>query len=255
MRGTRAIVDDFEGGPALYLLFDPGKRPALDDVRAALAASSRIVISQEPSVDDRDTVWLELLYDGLTFDLAGLAGHKSVGFPSVNYSLELPQDWSIADGEAVSLGPGPHLSGGGHILPVFRVWMAVADTLCTRLENLRAVVWGPASVAIGATAFVRLVEGWLAGGAFPSLALIGFSQQTEGTIRTDGLAFFTGQELLIDADLSLDRAQATRLAVRLIHECVSMGKLEESARFTGPDGAPLAISPLSDGNCLQVHRG
>ncbi|HTM96483.1 MAG TPA: hypothetical protein VL100_11800 [Croceibacterium sp.] len=197
--------------------------------------------------------WLELLINGLTFDMRGLAGGLPVEMPALrhNFGLDDPLPGAV---QAVSLAAGPHLAGGENMMPIVRSQLALSLRLAT-LPGVVAIVWTPAQSAMAVDHFTTLVSAWLEGGAFPALGLTAFSLALDGGLQSDGLAFFTGQELRLEPELAEDGVAATKLAVRLINELVEYGKVAERFEMTGPDGAPLVLEPSANGAFVRVRAG
>lgn len=100
--------------------------------------------------------------------------------------------------------------------------------------------------------FRRSVADWLDGGAFPGLVLTALEQEHNGAMVSRGLALLTGQELRFEPDKRLPSAAMARLAVRLIHELVQSGPLQQERDFTGPAGEHLLAVPVRDGSELRI---
>ena len=49
-----------------------------------------------------------------------------------------------------------------------------------------------------------------------------------------------------------DRADAVRLAVRLVNLLVGTGKLADTQRITAPDGGTLRLEPSANGRFVRV---
>jgi hypothetical protein len=64
--------------------------------------------------------WLELLVNGLTFDVVGLSPGKGAEQPACVHSYSLPAGSEPFGLEAVTVRPGPHLAGGQTMAPVLR---------------------------------------------------------------------------------------------------------------------------------------
>lgn len=251
--------------PGIFLLFDKGRRPRKSDIVAALASSTTSSISHDPSLRDerhpqaeQEPVhshtgeWLELLQWGMTFDLLGLAPGPAVTVPEIAYRFGCDVETGTGSEEALALVPGPHLADGSHSLPIVRAQLDVAAALSGALGGVLALCWSPARSAMGPKLFRRSVETWLSGGPFPALGLTGFSVGLDGSLRSEGLDHFIGQELALDSSLSDDRVGATQLAVRLVHEMVGSGKLEASRRFVTSEGKALRLAPDQEGKIIQV---
>lgn len=198
--------------------------------------------------------WLELLRDGLTFDLSGLAPGPGSSFPVLAHRFDLPALPTPDDHEAMSLRPGPHLAASGNSLPINRALLGLACDLVHHFEDLVAVGWGPACSAIGRRFFESVTSAWLDGGPFPALGLTAFVETPDGALQSAGLAFWTGQELRIEPPLSADRIAATRLGIRLVNHLVLIGGLSADERITAPDGTRLVLRPSRDRALISVWR-
>lgn len=220
------------------------------------ADSGRFSISHSPaaSVSSRaSSDWVELLASGLTFDLSGLAPAEGVSPPPPMhlFGFDQPPEWPA--GGALHLAVGAHLYGGGGLLPVVRTMVALGARLA-RLDGAVAVGWHPARSVIAAGLFCRMVEGWLAGGAFPALGLTALARDPDGGLRSEGLAHFIGQELRIEPYHGEPLADAAKLALRLIHGFVESGPVSATFETTGLNGAPLLVEPSANRSFIRVWR-
>ena len=256
-------VQEFGGGAstsAASLLFAPGDRPGAEHVRALAGLDTTFVISLEPSEEGAapsggaaHTVrWLELLANGLAFDLEGLAPGESQPIPPRGYAYGLPAAFSQGPLEAISLRPGPHIAAGGRMLPVVRgtAWLAAR---LSALPNVQAVAWHPARTWSGPQYFRESVVRWVEGGAFPGLGLTALAPTPEGGLQSEGLALFTGQELRLEPRLVVDRPAGARLALRLLHWLVENGRLEQQAALTGPSGESLLLGASANGRFVDAR--
>lgn len=241
-------------GTGLFLLFAAGGRPDRVALREALAGHGRGMVSFDPaSVPAPDAQsWLELLYDGLTFDCLGLAPGPALALPARRHRLHLDAGGDDTALETMGLFPGPHCAAAAHTLPVVRAQLALGLALAGKFAGLAQVVWGPSATAMAPAFFLRAVEGWLGGGPFPALALVAYRLLDDGALASSGLAFFTGQELRIAVELASDPAAATRLAARLIHELVAAPSIREPRDFLAPGGQALRLQPDDGGTLVTV---
>lgn len=236
------------------MLFAVGARPTAGEIERLLTASSQpghaARISHRPP-DDHG--WLELLASGLTYDLRGLAPGCAAPIPPLCDVYGLPQDIDKFEFEAISLAPGPHIAAGGSLMPVVRILIGVAANLALELP-ITAVCWSPAGSWMEPRYFGRIVVNWLSGGAFPALGLTCLRSRPDGVIESTGLAFFTGQELLVPERLGETKAEAVKLAGRIVDHLVRHGPLERSDTFSGPGGEQLVIERSSDGRHVLAKR-
>lgn len=257
------------------MLFAPGKRPTRAAFARFVSQRSAVSFSHDPAKERdgkllvaedepiggafaaaraRDEVWLELLREGLTFDLVGLAPGRPLSAPAITHRFDFPAEPAGSELQAIAIMPGPHLAGGERSMPVLRGMLALARDLTQHFEDVEAVFWPPSGSIIGRRFFESVVSAWLEGGAFPALGLIAFEETADKALQSVGLAFWIGQELRIEAPLSTDKVAATRLAVRLINQLVMVGGIEESERVVAPDGTRLVMHASRNSQFVRVRR-
>ncbi|WEK47145.1 MAG: hypothetical protein P0Y56_02330 [Candidatus Andeanibacterium colombiense] len=249
--------------PVVSLLFEEAVRPDALAIHELAVRSSEFTVSHDPLEDDGGKGggkdggnaggnWLELLANGLTFDLKGLAP-GSAGPPERHSNLfDLPARFNPFRFSAVTLTPGPHLLDGAAMMPVVRSQMWLTAQLA-RLPGLRAIGWLPARALSGPGHFRRSIGRWLEGGAFPGIGLTALLTVPDGGMQSEGLAFFTGQELRIEPELTADGPRAARIALRLIHELVERGPVEAPESIIGPAGEALRLDPSPNGRFVRVR--
>ena len=260
----------------LYLLFARDKRPNQSALREFANNQAAVSIAHDPAGSNGlqlvaadgmtisksffgdetliDLSWLELLRDGLTFDLKGLAPSEPAAFPQIAHHFDFETTPGPATYEALHLHPGLHLAGGERNEPVVRALLALARDLVHNFDALEAVVWPPAQSVIGRRFFESVSTAWLDGGAFPALGLTAFKKTIDGALQSVGLDYWIGQELRIEAPLSNDPSGATRLGVRLINQLIHIGGIDLAESIIAPDGSRLLLSPSSNGNFIRVTR-
>lgn len=239
---------DGTGGAILSLLFAQGQRPGVDSL-ADLAAQGGdgvgFTLSHLPGDGGN---WVELLAGGLTYDCHGLAPGDPLAVPGKGALLGLE---SVPAGEAIGLGPAPHLAEGMAMVPVVRVLAGLGAELA-RLPGVEAVYWHPAHCWMAVDYYRRVVGSWLGGGAFPALGLTSLQREPDGAMVSVGLALLTGQELRFEPDRTLAPAAVARIAVRLIHSLIESGPLSHRSEAEGPEGERLVIEPVRRGRQLRV---
>lgn len=265
MSRRQANVQTWKGeeiglGSAVSLLFSPGDRPGAKAIRMlAGGGKAEFSVSLEPQIADADDAdvhrerWVELLVSGLTFDLTGLAGGEPAPMPARGHLYGVAPSVVDAPLEAITLVPGPHLAGGGSMLPVVRMLAWLGANLA-KLPGTRAVVWHPARCWSGPQHFRDVVLRWIEGGVFPGFGLAAIMPMADGGLQTEGLALFTGQELRIEPDTAVDRAAAAKIALRLLHLLVESGPVDAAEQVTGPAGEKLRLEPSANGRFVRVWR-
>lgn len=202
---------------------------------------------------DQDQGWLELLASGLTFDLGGLAPAQAATLPPHPYHFGFSEQLALDNCEAISLIPGGHLSGGEALMPVVRTMMGLGAQLAA-LPGLCAVVWHASGSVMEPGLFIRLIDGWLAGGAFPALGLTALARDPDDGVRSVGLGFFIGQELRIEPFQGEVMPGAARLALRLVHALVENGPVLAPLDMRGEEGQALLVEPSANGRFIRVWR-
>lgn len=250
-------------GSAATLLFAAGRRPNADAIHRLAENQGGFSVSFDPSSEhaasdapaaDSGLVWLELLTNGMTFDLVGLTSGTPAEQPPCVHGYALPANADPIGMEALTIRPGPHLSGGQAMSPVVRALAGLTATL-SALDGVEGVAWHAARSWCGPKYFRESVQRWIDGGVFPGLGLTSLAVTADGGMQSEGLALFTGQELRIEPELMEDRSAGGKIGLRLIDHLVRVGHVETSQRISGPDGEPLRLEPSANGRFVRVWRG
>lgn len=240
--------------PYLFLLFEKDRRPAAAQIRAAVEAANLGMVSHDPTSrapgPEQEgggpvSHWLEVLVSGLSFDIRGLEPGPSLAPPATRHRFGDADVASLRKSEAIGIAPGPHLAGAAGSIPVLRALLQLGAGLVAQLDAVTAVVWQPAASAMGPRLFIHAIGGWLENGAFPALGLMGAVANPQGELVSDGLGFFIGQELVLDASLATDRIAGTRLLLRLVDRLVADGSLADVAIVGLAGGDSLRLVPES----------
>ncbi len=270
---TETSASDAKG---LYLLFAKGKRPDRAAIREFVANQIAVNLTHDPADDSQlqlvaaegevikraepdrrapdDVRWLELLRDGLMFDLRGLSDGEAISFPEVEFKFDLEEMPRPVFFEALQLTPGHHLAGGERTMPVAKGLIALARDLVHHFDEIEAIVWPHSSSAIGPRFFESVATSWLDGGPFPALGLTAFRETIDGALQSIGLNFWIDRELRIELPLSKDKISATRLAVRIVNQLVLLGGIDGNERVAAPDGSLLIMRTSRNGKFIRVWR-
>ena len=278
-KGGAAILlyeDAFDGrsaqvkGPVLHFLFSAGQRPSRDALRRVIAPSLRFRIGDHltsgpggahvvgaSGIDDRrDANRLEVIVDGLGFDVLGLEPGVALSQPDIAHYADGPIDLVSDRVEVVTLTPGPHIASASGERPIVRAMMELAVGLATAWTRSTAVVWSPARMAATPGFFSRAMARWVGGGSFPTTALVGFAEiagpQGEVAFRSEGAAFFVGQEVEVSGSITDIPEMAKGVGSRVVNHLIANGSVSDVAHIQGRDGAVLRLSPSNDGRLLHV---
>jgi hypothetical protein len=95
---------------------------------------------------------------------------------------------------------------------------------------------------------------WIEGGAFPGLGLAALSASPDGGMVSEGLALFTGQEVLLTPSIAENRAAGARTALRVMHWLVENGAIDGRETLTGPGGELLQLEPSANRRVIKVWK-
>ena len=245
-------LDLDENVSAVSLIFSAGARPDTSAIRALAASSGKFAVSYDPAeLSGGDNGWIELLASGLTFDVTGLKPGPPQLQPERVHLYGLSEQPDFPACEAITITPGPHLSGGKVMFPVLRC-LAWLGALLAELPQLRAVAWHPARSWSEPVYFRSGVLRWIEGGVFPGLGLTAIVPTADGSLMSEGLAMFIGQELVLAPAMARDRAEAAKIALRLVNWLVENGKITETASMMGPSGEILRLQPEQNQQIIKV---
>jgi hypothetical protein len=235
--------------PLAALLFDTAARPDAQAL-ASLAVQSGEFSLVEGGASGAPFGCTELLREGLTFDLGGLAPREIFAPPAYAHTVGLPQDFDPAGLAAVTFAPGPHLAGAQHLMPVVRVAAGLALKLAA-LAGLRAIIWHPARTIMSPAWFAESIGIWLAGGPFPAMALTALVRRERG-FDSEGLAFLVGQEFSLVAKGDAPSREDSRIAVRLTDWLVAHGRVDAACEVVLSGAGAVWLEPTGQ-NRLNVR--
>ncbi len=247
-QGAYLVVIEHAAGhqPLAALLFGEQSRPAADRIAALAAETDGFALINTTHAQQGAA---ELLRDGLTFDMAGLAPAEPLLPPEAVHRVALPAEFAPAQCEAVRFLAGPHLAGAEHLAPVLRVAATILRHL-TQIEGLEAIIWRPARIIMSPVWFAEAVGIWLAGGPFPALALTALARTEQG-LASEGLGFLIGQEFTLSAKEGTAGREDSRIAVRLTDWLFAHGRVEAPREVVLAGAGAVWLEPVGH-NRLNV---
>ena len=249
MAGTAQGAMD---GAAIALLYAAGQRPDMRQVAALMDAPGSGMaarISHRPAPREG---WAEMLVNGLAFDLRGLAPAEPARAAAARHVYGFEEQRAIEGLEAVELAPSPHIAAGGRLAPVVRAMVALAANLALH-SRAEAVTWQPAQTVMAPHYFSRVVLNWLSGGPFPALGLTALVPAQDGSVTSQGLSHFIGQEMQLEAGLGMSPAESVNLAIPAVDYLVRNGPLEATATIEA-GALTLLAEPSHAGRRVWVSR-
>lgn len=229
----------------LFLLFDIDETELRASFRAIAFAELGIFFGDGTTPDSGSGT---LLYRGAAFDYAIDRALK----PKADYHIFCDSDLA-ATRSAISLKLGAAIASGQYVPAVIKALLLLGESLGTAL-NAKAAFWQPAIVVSGFGYYAEAVRQYDDGAAFPSLISIAFDTSTDENIRTNGLAWLSGQELVFVRG-SLSVSEAMRYVVRLVHDIATNGAVERMMDVPGmSDSELLVLSPDVQESVLTARR-
>lgn len=218
-------------------------------MRALSESDGSFSVSHDPSDDPN---WLEILVDGLTFDVTGLGPEAqsavaAISNPEHQFDIQLPDNAELIE---LQIRPGPHISAAASVPGVFRVHMMLLNSLA-QLGGVAGVGWLPSNSLMSPAYFHKIITHWLDGGPFPALGISALRKKPDGAFVSKGLAYFTGQEIEVTPGKNAPQELA-KLAIRVIDYLVDYGHLDKELTIESPAGGYLLLSPDADGNVVKV---
>lgn len=220
----------------------------------------------EPNVIDLISSWQRIdfgssamaLGDGSTPTMSsGTIIYHGMAF---QYDLK-PQSTVTADHyifcnlETSALRSAVHLRLGGAVasgraVPAVTLAMLQLGVELGKALNVAAVQWHPAAIISGFDYFREAVTQYAEGAAFPAMVCVGFDVTQSDIIRTCGLKYLSGQELVFDHP-GMPRHDAMRYFVRLVHDIATQGAIEAPLEVRGMNAAEaVRLIPNADSNVL-----
>ena len=243
--GTQSGVENLlkSFGP-LRLLVPTAAAETADLLRKAATTSDLITISGgEP-----DQIGCNIQCKGVQLnisvetDAGDISGFKNV-FCNIDQNLV---------GSAVSIQLGNHVEGGDRVAPILKAMLSAA-AIIGQITGAFGVMWVPARTISGFDFYVRGVTDYDEGGVFPVLALVNFKKCDDGNVRSTGLEWLTGQEL-VAAQSNWSDAELMRRIVRVAHDLAVGGAVTGETELPGIEaGERIILTPDIANRTLKMQ--
>ncbi|WP_239000578.1 hypothetical protein [Novosphingobium pentaromativorans] len=164
---------------------------------------------------------IEVLSAGLAFelrlpDVPAPRGHPGTGVPAE---------------EVIRIVPGGHVAAGLGLLPVVKALAGLTANLALH-SPVAAISWDLAGTRVPPREFSSSVLNWLAGGPFPARSLTALSIRPDGSVVSEGLVQFSGQEMHLVGSQGEGEEATMRLAVGVVDQLVRQGRLQLPQELT-----------------------
>lgn len=189
-----------------------------------------------------------VMFSGVAFDYAIVASDKPDAVANIFCDVDLGKTRS-----AITFALGAAVASGQHMPAIIKMLLLLADTLGTALEA-KSVFWTPSSVATGFSYYSEAVRQYANGAAFPALITVAFDTDGHDCIRTSGLSWLSGQELIFERD-QLPVNEAMRYVVRMVHDLATNGPVNAQMEVPGmSEHEKLQLNPDLTNGLLTVRR-
>jgi hypothetical protein len=201
----------------LLLLLDYDVETAVAQVSKCVADDPLIHIYDDSPANGPS--W-RVIYKTLTFGLEVVNAPIEVAAYDRVFCLDGPSSAN----SMLSIGLDANLSGGEKTAPIAAALLEIGAYLCQYLTPAM-IAWVPGKIVTDPAYFSEAVTDYVNGGAFPALAVVRFVfSPDDAAVRTEGLVWFSGQELELIGN-GLTKADLARRAVRLIHDIAVNGPI------------------------------
>lgn len=202
------MVSPVKSAPLTLLMADDAVE-ALDRLCSLFEDSTEFTL---PHTAVKNASSFEIVYRGVSLQVAVRPQFEAMaGLKNIFCNLDPSSVRSRID-----IGLGDHVAGGERVPAIMQGLLGAAQKLGLAVGAV-AAIWHPAQVVSGFGYFSETVSDYLAGGAFPVLAMVNFKTALDGTVTSSGLGFLAGQELQIDAG-RMDQGELMRRFVQVAHD-------------------------------------
>lgn len=162
----------------------------------------------------------------------------------------LKTDSSKAD-TGLHIDFGENVAGGAQVAPIAQILMQFSARLGLVLGAI-GVAWTPARLLSEPAYFADAVTSYVEGGAFPVLSTVDF-QLSDDVLKTQGLNWFSGQEIELAGDRLSDN-ELVRRAVRIVHDIAVNGPVLVAQNVPDLDeGKFVSLSPSDVNGTVAVR--
>ena len=213
---------DLASAAPLVILFDQPLADLQQQLQSLVADSDDLAIE---TCLDQSFLSVKVQQGGVGFDVIWsearpvLTGYRSVFFGTV----------ASENSVLLSVNLTEDLNGGERVAPIAKAMLMFGARIARRL-SAQAVIWTPAKIISDPKFFAENVENYANGEIFPVLVTVDFDyEDEERTLRSSGLAWFSGQEIELTGG-GLQGQELVRRAIRLVHDIATNGPVMMTQR-------------------------
>lgn len=199
----------------------------------------------------RNLEMVEIIVDAMPFVLTRRTADETreilTGGPFDLLFCDLPPP----ENSAIGVAPGDNLADATRIPEVHQRLLLLGKWIGESL-NATAAAWMPAWKLASFAWFTNAVDQYLADGRFPLPFHISFSEIYAGQIATQGLRYFTGQEIHLTVPPHYEQDEVSDRVTQIAANIVAHGRIDRSSRSQDVTrGETLIYTPTE--NLEQVN--
>ncbi|MBS7671036.1 hypothetical protein [Croceicoccus gelatinilyticus] len=228
-----------------------GNAPTSDQMTPASQACFRFWFDDAESAADilarhfgADTLPITIKRNGMDLHLAPASGNIDTPQYIATNPIDLP------DGPSLEL----RLVEGGSasFLTSVKALSALAAEIA-RSAQAKAIGWSEAGTITGSEFFIKVVQSWEDGGAFPAMVLVALQGDGDGGLITRGLSPFCEQELVLDL-APMPMPEQAKIAIRMIDHLAAEGAVTENEIVEVDGFGSFELDPRDSGKKIYLRR-
>lgn len=200
--------------------FDPAQLPWCDAARGNVSVNR---------AKFRNLEMAEVIVDAMPFLLTHLTAEETGRKLTVEPCDRLFGNLSLTGESAIGVVPGDNLASARHMPEVNRRLLLLGKWIGESL-NATAAAWMPSRNLVGFGWFDNAVKQYLTEGRFPAPFHISFSEVRADQVATNGLRYFTGQEIDLHVPPHCGPNEISDRVQQISAELVAHGRIEQSSR-------------------------
>jgi hypothetical protein len=194
----------------------------------------------------------KIITDGMVFELDLFSEEETENILNQNCGATLFGTAAEKGSAGIGLWLGEHLENGRHLPSINRALLKVAKILGQAVSATH-ICWHPARQSIDFGHFEEAVDDYLAGGPTPILIQIAITKNTDSALQTQGLSYFSNQEITLAETPNLSESEALKRLVRISHDIAINGKIDNVLEVDGLDkGERITFKPSRDSSELAI---
>lgn len=206
---------------------------SIDGLTRLLSMNEDIILRSKPeniteneNTESNGVSW-NIQYEGLELDMHWFKDHLDI--ESYKQLFCNIGEASFQSGIAISFGS--HIKYGSQNAAIISSLFRYIRLLIMNSNSI-AVAWNVSNIISDSDYFVDVVNQYEKGGAFPILPTIDFIYDNEGVMKSEGLSYFSNQEIHYECR-HLNEAESMKRMTRIAHDIAVNGAYSNSMEVDG----------------------